>query len=96
VGEVSKDTTGWDISGWMTAGKSGEAREVAERKRAEAREVYLRAVNRNPLLNDQSTAEEVNIAAAVLKETMTGTLDELAKKKRWCSRSKRCPKGITG
>jgi len=27
--------------------------------------------------------------AAGLKEAMTGTLDELAKKKRWCSRSKR-------
>jgi hypothetical protein len=50
VGGVSKDTTGWDISGWMTAGKSGEAREAAERKRAEAREVYLLAANRTPLL----------------------------------------------
>jgi len=89
VGGVSKDTTGWDISGWMTAGKSGEAREVAERKRAEAREVYLRAANRTLLLNEESTVEEVDTAAAGLKEAMTGTLDELAKKKRWCSRSKR-------
>jgi hypothetical protein len=45
VGGVSKDTTGWDISSWMAAGKSGEVREAAERKRAEAREVYLRAAN---------------------------------------------------
>jgi hypothetical protein len=89
VGGISKDTTGWDISGWMTTGKLGEAREVAERKRAEAREVYLRTANWTPLLNDESTVEEVDTAAARLKEAMTGTLDELAKKKRWCSRSKR-------
>jgi hypothetical protein len=31
----------------------------------------------------------VDIAAADLREAMAGTLDELAKKKRWCSRSKR-------
>jgi hypothetical protein len=89
VGGVSNDTTGWDISGWMTAGKSGEAREVAERKRAEAREVYLRAANRIPPLNEESTVEELDTAAAGMKEALTGTLDELAKKKRWCSRSKR-------
>ena len=89
VGGVSKDTTVWDISGWTTGGKSGEAREAAERKRAEAREVYLRAGSRTPLLNDDSTVEEVDTAAAGLKEAMTGTLDELARKKRWCSRSKR-------
>jgi hypothetical protein len=89
VGGVSKDTTGWDISGWMTVGKTGEAREVAERKRAEAREVYLQAANRIPTLDDNSTVEEVDMVAAGLKDAMTGTLDELANKKRWCSRSKR-------
>jgi hypothetical protein len=89
VGGVSKDTTGWDISGWMTAGKTEEAREAAERKRAEATEVDLRAANRTPLLNEESMVEEVDTAATGVKEAMTGTLDELAKKKRWCSRSKR-------
>jgi hypothetical protein len=89
LGGVSKDTTGWDISGWMTAGKSGEAREVAERNRAEAREVYLWAANRTALLGKDSMMEEVDAAAAELKEVMTGTLDELAKRKRRCSTSKR-------
>jgi len=32
--------------------------------------------------------EEVDKAVARLKEVMTGTLDQLARKKRWCSRSK--------
>ena len=80
---------GWDISGWTTAGKSGEVREVVERKKVETRVVYLQAANRTPLLNDDSTVEEVDMVAAGLKEAMTETLDELAKKKRWCSRSKR-------
>jgi hypothetical protein len=78
-----------DISGSMTTGKSVEPREAAERKRAEAREVYQRAANWTPLLDEDSTVEEVDIAAARLKEAMTGTLDELATKRRWCSRSKR-------
>jgi uncharacterized protein YeeX (DUF496 family) len=86
---VSTETTGWDISRWITAGKSGEAWEIAERKRAEAREVYLLVANRTPLLDKDSTVEEVDTIAAGLKEAMTGTLDELANKKRWCSRSKR-------
>jgi endonuclease/exonuclease/phosphatase (EEP) superfamily protein YafD len=79
---VSTDTTGWDISGWMTAGKSGEAREVVESKRAEVRETYIRAANQVQLLNEDSTVEEVDTAAAELKEAMTGTLDELEKKKK--------------
>jgi len=83
VGGVSKDTTGWDIRGWTTGGKTGEAREAAERKRAEAREVYLRAASQTPLLNEDSTVEEVDKAAVGLKEAMIGTLDRLARKKRW-------------
>jgi hypothetical protein len=79
---------GWDISGRMTAGKTGEAREVAERKRAEVREVYLRAANRIPRFDNDSSGEEVDTAAVGLKEATAGTLDELAKRKRWCSRSK--------
>jgi len=89
VGGVSKDTTGWDISGWTTAGKEGEKLKAAEKKRVEAREVYLRAAGRTPLLSEESTVEEVDAAAAGLKEAMTGTLNKLAKKKRWCPRSKR-------
>lgn len=72
----------------MVEGKSGEAKEAAERKRAEAREVYLRAANRTPHLDEESTVGEVDAAAAGRKEAMTGTLDELARKKRWCLRSK--------
>jgi hypothetical protein len=64
--------------------KSGNAREAAERKRAEAGEVNLRAANRTPILGEDSTTEDVDVAAADLEQAMTGTLDELAKKKRWC------------
>jgi len=53
---------------------------VAEKKRVEVREVYLWAASRTPLLNEESTAEEVDAAAAGLREAMTGMLDELAKK----------------
>jgi hypothetical protein len=81
VGGVSKDTAGWDISSWMVAGKSGKAREVAERMRAEAREDYLWAANRIPPPNDESTGEEVDTAAVALKDAMAGTLDELAKRR---------------
>jgi hypothetical protein len=89
VGGVSTETTGWDISGWTTAGKFGEARKTPERKRAEAREAYLRAANRTPLFDEDSRVGEVDTVAAGLEEAMMGALDELAKKKRWCSRSKR-------
>jgi hypothetical protein len=79
---VSKDTTGWDISGWITAGKTGEARELAQRKRAEARELSLQAASRTSLLGENSSVEEVDIAAVGLKKAMTGMLVELANKKR--------------
>jgi hypothetical protein len=88
MGGISKDTTGWDISGWMIPGKSGEAQEVAERKKAEAREEYLQEANRTPLLDEYSTVQEVDAVAAGLKEAMTETLAELPKKNRWFSRSK--------
>jgi len=56
----------------MAAGKDSEEKKVAEKKRVEARQVYLWAASRTPLLNKESTAEEVDAAAAGLREAMTG------------------------
>jgi len=88
-GEPSDITTGWDISGWKPVSKAGDVREAAEQKNAAARECYLRAVNRTAKLNDDGTTEQVEGAAAPLRESMSRTLDEFVKKKRWCSRLKR-------
>jgi hypothetical protein len=57
---------------------------------AATRECYLRVTNRSPNLDDDSTVEKIDEAAAELREAMTGTLGDFAKKKRWCARSKRC------
>ena len=61
---------------WRSAGGSGE-------KEGRSEEVYLRAASQTPLLNEDSTVEEVDKAAVGLKEAMIGTLDRLARKKRW-------------
>jgi len=44
-------------------------------------------VKRSPILTDKSTEEEVVRAAGKIRETITATLDQHARK-RWCSRSK--------
>ena len=45
-------------------------------------------MGRTAILSDESTKEQVTEAAGSLREAMTATLDEHARKKRWCSRSK--------
>jgi len=45
-------------------------------------------VDTTPILSDGSRTEEVVVAAGPLREAMAVTLDEHARKKRWCSRSK--------
>ena len=85
----SAATTGWDISGWDPREKEEKEAEAARGKRIQAQECYRRGVQDSPLLGDGSTVEEVDIAAAVLRKAMVGTLDQHARKKRWCSRSKR-------
>ena len=40
------------------------------------------------MLDDTSTVEQTEAAAVALREAMVGTLDEHARRKRWCSRSK--------
>jgi len=67
LGGVSNDTTGWDISGCMTAGKSGDLLKAAEKKSGEARVAYLRAANRTPLLDEDDTVEEVDVAAVSVR-----------------------------
>jgi len=84
----SKETTGWDISGWDPAGKEGEEKEAAEGKRVQAQECYRRGCSTSPIMDDRSTKEEVDQAVA-LREAMMGTLEQHARAKRWCSRSKR-------
>jgi len=87
--DTSMETTGWDISGWDPARESEEEeKKKAEGRRAKARECYLAGVGRTPILSDESTKEQVTEAAGSLRESMTMTRDEHARKKRWCSRSK--------
>ena len=53
-----------------------------------AQQCFLRAGNKTAVLDDTSSAEQLEKAAVALKEAMVGTLDEHARRKRWCSRSK--------
>jgi len=85
----STETTGWDISGWDPRGKEEEEANAAVAKRAQAEEGYRRGVRASAILADDSTVEEVDAAAATLRAAMVGTLDQHARAKRWCSRSKR-------
>jgi len=86
---TSTETTGCDISGWDPAKKSEEEeKRKAEERQRKARECYLAGLGRTPILSNSSTKEEVTEAAGSLREAMTVTLDEHARKKRWCSRSK--------
>jgi len=81
---------GWYISGWDPTKESEEEdKKKAGERRERARRCYLAGVGRSPVLSDCSTEEEVVKAAGLLRETMTTTLDEHARKlKRWCSWSK--------
>jgi len=86
--DTSTETTGWDISGWdPTREDEEEDRRKAEERRAKVRECYLAGVGRTLVLSDDSTKQEVVEAAGSLREAMTVTLDEHARKKRWSSRS---------
>jgi len=73
---TSTETTGWDISGWEPRGKEEEEEaNAAAAKWAQAQERYSRGVSASPILSDSSTGEEVDDAAAALREAMVGTLD---------------------
>ena len=86
---TSTETTGWDISGWDPAKKSEEEEKKEGGGEAEeGKGVLSGRVGRTPILSDSSTKEEVTEAEGLLRETMTVTLDEHTRKKRWCSRSK--------
>jgi len=87
--DTSKETTGWDISSWdPMKEEDDEEKEKAQERRRRARECYIGMAGQTPILTDDSIQEEVVKAAGVLREAMTATLDQHAKKKRWCSRSK--------
>ena len=87
---TSTAMTGWDISRWDLKGKKDkEEANAAAAKRAQAQECYRRGVGASAVLADDSTLEEVYTAVVILREAMVGTLDQHARSKRWCSRSKR-------
>jgi len=87
---TSPETTGWDISGWDPRGKEEEEEaNAAAAKWAQAQECYHRGASGSTILTDASTVEDVDDAAAALREAMVGTLDQHARKKRWRSWSKR-------
>jgi len=87
--DVSTATTGWDVDGWDPRGKEEEEAKAAGEARARAQECYRRGVQDTPVLGDGSTVAEIDIAAAALRAAIVETLDQHARKKRWCSRSKR-------
>jgi len=87
--DTSTETMGWDISGWDPAKESEEKdKKKAGERRERAWRCYLVGVGRSLVLSDGSTEEEVVEAAGLLRETMTATLDEHARKKHWCLWSK--------
>jgi len=88
-GEPSKVITAWDVSGWVTKGKTGEEQKKAEEKAEEAREMFTHLLGQEEGLNDESTATQVDQAALTLRRAMTETLDRHGKLRRWCTRSKR-------
>ena len=89
MADTSAETTGWDISGWdPTKVSKEEEKKMAAERRAKARECYVGMVGRTPILSDDSATKDVVKVAGALREAMTVTLDEHARKKRWCSWSK--------
>jgi len=86
--DSSKEVTGWDIRGWSGAGKSEKEQKAAREKEAAAQQCYLRSGKKTAALDDTSSAEQVEEAAVALREAMVGTLNNHARAKRWCSRSK--------
>ena len=89
MADTSTEMTGWDISGWdPTKESKEEEKKMAAERRAKARECYVGMVGQIPILSDDSATEDMVKVAGALRETMTLTLDEHVRKKRWCSRSK--------
>jgi len=86
--DTSKEVTGWDISGWDSTGKSEEEQTAIREKKAATQQCFLRAGGKTGVLDDTSSAAQVEEAAVALQEAMVGTLNSHARRKRWCSRSK--------
>jgi len=86
--DTSKEVTGWDISGWDSTGKSEEEQTAIWEKKVAAQQYFLRAGGKRGVLDNTSSAEQVEEAAVALQEAMVGTLNSHARRKRWCSRSK--------
>jgi len=86
---TSEKTTGWDIGSWDPRNKDEEGREKAEKKKRAARETFIKLIGGLGPLDDESTVEQADEAAVALRTAMTATLNEHARHRRWCSRSKR-------
>ena len=87
-GDTSKETPGGDIKGWDPSGKDEEGQAAARKKTAAAQQCYLQAVGKTEVLDDECTIAQLDEVAAALGQAMVGTLDEHARRKRWCSRSR--------
>lgn len=86
---TSPAVTGWDTSRWDPKWKEEEEAESARGKRAQAQECFRRGARGLPALSNNSGVEEVDIVAAGLREAVVDILDQHARKKWWCSHSKR-------
>jgi len=86
--DTSNEVTGWDISGWDSTRKSEEEQTAIRKKKAAAQQCFLRVGGKTEVLDDTSSAEQVEEAAVALQEAIVGTLNSHARRKRWCSRSK--------
>jgi len=80
--DSSREVTGWDISGWNGTGKGEEEQKAAPEKKVAAQQCFLRAGNGIAVLDDTSSAEQVEEAAVALREAIVGTLNNHARAKR--------------
>jgi hypothetical protein len=75
--ETSQKFTGWNIDG------------MQEEDLKQAKEWWKRWSGERRTLSDESTIEELEEEATVIRETLTEVLNQKAKKTRICARSKR-------
>jgi len=64
---TSNKTTGWDIGSWDPRNKDEEGMEKAEKKKRAARETFIKLIGALGPLDDESTVEQADEAAAALR-----------------------------
>ena len=79
--------TGWDVSEWSTAEvHDKEEKEKREKAKKEARATWEKKAGRAP--DELYSRAEIDKEAANIRQAMEATLNEHAKKRRVCVRSK--------